>query len=68
MEKQWDLPAGVDLATVAAYADAMERKRHREWNRRNPDKVLAQRMRTYRNFLVKHGFTVIPPDGGAADE
>ena len=68
MVKQWELPDGYDLEQVNAYASDCIRKRHREWNQRNPEKVLAQRMRTYCNFLRKHGFTVIPPDGGIGDE
>lgn len=68
MVREWELPAGVSLEEVTEYAQQMERKRHRDWNRNNPDKVLAQRMRTYSNFLTKHGFTVIPPAGGAVNE
>lgn len=68
MLREWELPAGVSLEDVTEYALQVERKRHREWNRNNPEKVLAQRMRTYCNFLRKHGFTVIPPAGGAVNE
>lgn len=68
MVKQWELPEGVDLDAVTAYAEEMERKRHREWSQRNPEKVEKQRIRTYQNFLIRRGYTVLPPEEGAAVE
>jgi len=68
MVKQWELPEGVDLATVTAYAEEMERKRHRDWSRKNPEKVEQQRIRTYRNFLIRRGYKVLPPEEGACLE
>lgn len=65
MGKQWELPAGMDLEQVTAYAVELERKKRREWNQRNPEKVEAQRIRTYQKYLQNRGYTVIPPDGGA---
>lgn len=64
----WNLPAGVDLDDVVSYAEKMERKRHRDWNRNHPEKVLEQRTRTYINFLTKRGYTILPPSGGVLDD
>ena len=49
-----------------------QKKYHREYNQRpevkekrnaynkaNPEKVIQQRIRTYKNFLEKHGYQVI---------
>lgn len=68
MCREWELPAGVDLEQVTAYAVQLERKKRREWSRRNPDKVEQQRIRTYQNFLQKRGFTIIPPEEVTVNE
>lgn len=58
-----ELPHGYDMEVVQRYAEEVERKRRREWSHKNPDKVLAQRERTYCRFLIRRGYTISNPEG-----
>ena len=56
--KQWQIPDGVTLEQITAYAEQRLREQRRKYNKEHPDIIEQQRIRTYTNFLVKRGYEV----------
>lgn len=62
MFKSNELPKNITPEEAEQIHRAWVRAYHREYRRDHPDQVVQQRIRTYSNFLTKHGYTVIAPD------
>jgi len=60
--KENELPENITPSQAEQIFRAGLREYHREYRRNHPEQVIQQRIRTYRNFLVKHGFVVIAPN------
>lgn len=58
--KQWQIPDGVTLEQITAYAEQRLREQRRKYNKEHPEVIEQQRIRTYTNFLKKRNFIVIP--------
>lgn len=56
--KQWQIPDGVTLEQITAYAEQRLREQRRKYNKEHPEIIEQQRIRTYTNFLVKRGYEV----------
>lgn len=63
------LPDGVTMEMLDEYARQKENARRRADYARHPERIERQRTNTYRNFLNRKGFLVIPmPPTGQWDE
>ncbi len=58
-----NLPDGITLQLLDEYARTKENERRRAYYRKNPERMEAQRMTTYTNFLTRRGKLVMsmPP-------
>lgn len=58
--QNWNLPEGVTMEQLDAYAMQKERERRQKWRLNHPDKLMQQRINASRNLLRRSGFDVIP--------
>lgn len=56
---EWQLPEGVTLEQLTAYAENKLREKRRQYNASHPEIVRQQRIRTYANFLRRNGMFVM---------
>ena len=57
--KPLQIPEGFSIEEVAELAAQQLREQRNKYNREHPQVVERQRIRTYRNFLQRHGMVVI---------
>ena len=57
--KPLQIPEGFSIEEVAELAAQQLREQRTKYNREHPQVVERQRIRTYRNFLQRHGMVVI---------
>lgn len=58
--KGFQLPEGITLEQLDAYARERENARRRADYRKHPERVERHRLTTYCNFINRHGLSVIP--------
>ena len=62
---QYNLPDGITLEQLDAYARERENARRRADYAKHPERIERQRVNTYRNFLTRRGYLVIAPEDQA---
>lgn len=69
MQPIFNLPEGVTLEMLDEYARQKENARRRADYAKHPERIARQRTNTYRNFLNRQGYLVVPmPPTGPWDE
>ena len=60
--REFTIPDGLTLEQITELAEQKLREQRNEYNRKHPDIVKQQRLRTYANYLRRHGFLVMKGD------
>lgn len=57
--KQFTIPDGYSLEEITELAEQLLRDRRNEYNKNHPEIIEQQRLRTYSNYLRRHGMFVM---------